>query len=233
MAIEAKKALERVAEKAKQYNMYILIAGVIRRYNVNEGLLYDRNGELVWRYQKVGTTYKAQIAGTETPVFDTDFGRISCRICVDEWKCELDRSYFIKGAEMLFVPTQSWGPDGILRNLRDFSRAMDTGMFHVEATHHQSEFTHRSLILEPTGIPVAQAAYYTRGSIVSAVIDLDHDRPRRYVRDYTPHEPRGYLPQYQPDKFPKVANDLSDTVRMQRRPELYQILAAEKTRETE
>jgi len=227
MAIESNKALELVARKAKEHKMYILICGVIRKMEVNEALLFDRNGELVWRYQKVGTTYDAQIGGTETPVFDTDFGRIAVRICVDEWMCELDRSYFLKGAEILFVPTQSWGPDGIFRNFRDFSRAMDTGMFHVEATHHQSELVHRSLILEPTGIPVAQAEYYRRGSIVSAVIDLDHNRPRRYTREYTPHTPGGYLPEYQLDRMPKMENDLFDVIRAQRRPELYRILAPE------
>ena len=225
---EANEFLKKVAEKARQYDMYIIVAGVVRNIEDNEAVIFDRQGKILGRYLKMAKTHDEMIPGTETPVFDTDFGRIAFRICADEGMRELDRSYFLKGAEILFVPTQSWGPDGIFRNLRDISRAMDTGMFQVEATHHQSELVHRSLILEPTGIPVAQAEYYKRGSIVSAIIDLDHDRPRRYKREYKPHTPGGYLPEYQPDKMPKVENDLFDVIRAQRRPELYQALAPER-----
>jgi hypothetical protein len=101
---------------------------------------------------------------------------------------------------------------------------MDAGAFLVEATHSCSEARHRSLIADPTGAIVASSPYM-RGGLVTAVVDLDNDRPRRYIREWTPHEPKGYLPQYQPTQFPAVANDLQQTIRAQRRPELYQALA--------
>ena len=103
---------------------------------------------------------------------------------------------------------------------------MDAGAFLVEATHSGSEARHRSIIADPTGAIVASSPYM-RGGLVSAVVDLDNDRPRRYIREWTPHEPKGYLPQYQPTQFPAVANDLQQTIRAQRRPELYQVLAPE------
>jgi hypothetical protein len=98
-------------------------------------------------------------------------------------------------------------------------------MFHVEATHRQSEYVHRSQIVDPAGMPLAQSRYEKYADLTTATIDLDNDRPKRYIRKYTPHKPKGYLPQYQPEKMPAIANDLADTIRTQRRPSLYKILA--------
>ena len=223
---KAKENLVRVAEKAKQYKMYVLIAGVVDRLERNEAILFARNGEIVWRYFKVAKTHEEQICGDDTPVYDTDFGRIAARICADEWMVELDRSYAVKGADILFTPTQSWGPDALLRDLRDISRTMDTGMFLVECTHPSSEVRHRSMIVEPTGV-VAARSEYRKPSIVSAVLDLDNDRPLRFQRKYKPHKPGGYLPEYQPDQMPEAANDLREVVLQQRRPELYGALAVD------
>jgi predicted amidohydrolase len=220
----AKESLKRVAEKAKQWNMYVLIAGVIDRLERNEAILYGRDGVEVGRYYKMAKTHDEQIVGEETPVLETDFGRIGVRICADEWMVELDRCYGVKGADIIFTPTQSWGPDALFRNQRDISRAMDAQLFHVQATHCTQETMHRSLIIEPTGVPVARTEYRSHG-LVTAVIDLDNDRPLRFVRNWKPFEPKGYLPEYQDTQVPEMANDLKETILKQRRPELYQVLA--------
>ncbi len=211
--------LNSLAQKAAQYQMYILMSGVLRNPNINEGLLYDRNGQLVFTYTKICPS--SRLPGNETPVYDTDFGRIAVRICCDEQWPEIDRSFFIKGAELLCFPTMSWEPDGIYRNNRDFARALDTQMFQIQSTHLQTEFVHRSFVVEPTGIPIVQNRYSRRGDIVSAVIDLDNDRPKRFVRQYTQRGPGGYMPRYKPDFVPGMQNDLADVIRQQRRPELY------------
>jgi len=219
-----------VAEKAKQWNMYVLLCGIIRKREINEGILYGRDGEQVGRYQKIATTYPEQIPGDETPILETDFGRIGVRICADNYMVELDRSYGVKGADIMVFSTQDWGPDALHRNLREISRCMDAQMFHVQATHSCTEAMHRSMIVEPSGVTVARSQYMSNG-LVSAVIDLDKDRPRRYVRNFKPHQPGGYLPQYQPTEFPEERNDLKLTILQQRRPELYQVLAPEKPAE--
>lgn len=226
MTKQARANLGRIAEKAKQYKMYVLIGGVVDRLERNEAILFDRTGEIVWRYFKIAKTHDEQIPGEETPVYDTDFGRISARICADEWMVELDRSYGVKGADIIFTPTQSWGPDALFRELRDISRAMDAGLFHVQCTHEGTEVHHRSMIVEPTGVVVARSEY-RKPSLVTALVDLDNDRPMRYVREYKPHTPGGYLPEYQPDQMPAAKNDLRETILQQRRPELYGALAPE------
>ena len=220
----AKANLKRVAQKADQWNMYVLIAGVIDRLERNEAICYGRDGREVGRYFKIVRTHKEQILGDDTPIIETDFGRLGVRICADNALVELDRAYGVKGADILLFPTQDWGPDALHRDLREISRCMDAQLFHVQATHSATEARHRSMIVEPTGVVVARSQYLSNG-LVSAVIDLDKDRPRRYVRTFTPHTPAGYLPQYQPTEFPEVRNDLKTTILRQRRPELYQVLA--------
>ena len=220
----AKENLKRVAEKAKQWNMYVLIAGVIDRLERNEAILYGRDGSEVGRYFKIVQTHDEQVVGEETPILETDFGRIGVRICADECHVEIDRCYGVKGADIIFTPTQSWGPDALLRNLRDTSRAMDAQLFHVQATHATQETMHRSLIIEPTGVPVARTEYRSNG-MTTAVLDLDNDRPQRFIRNWKPHEPKGYLPEYQDTQVPEMVNDLKETILRQRRPELYQVLA--------
>jgi hypothetical protein len=101
---------------------------------------------------------------------------------------------------------------------------MDGVNFLVECTHPSTEPIHRSMIVDPTGTVVARSEY-RRAGIVSAVIDLDADRPPRWLRVYDPHKPGGYLPEYQPTQMPRMASDLRETILASRRPALYSPLA--------
>ena len=48
----------------------------------------------------------------EIKVFDTDFARIGVHICGDLYTGEIDRVLALKGAEIIFDPSQMWGADG-------------------------------------------------------------------------------------------------------------------------
>jgi predicted amidohydrolase len=222
----AQENLRRIAAKAQQWKMYVVVAGVIDRLERNEAICYDRNGAEIGRYHKMIQTHAEQIVGTQTPVMETDFGRIGVKICADNALMEIDRSYAVKGADLVLFPTQDWGPDALFRNRREICRSMDGQLFLLEATHSTTEVMHRSVVVEPTGVPAASSQYRSNG-LVSAVIDLDKDRPARFVRNFKPHTPGGYLPEYQSTQIPEERNDLKETILRQRRPELYQILAPE------
>ncbi|MEN6642502.1 MAG: carbon-nitrogen hydrolase family protein [Armatimonadia bacterium] len=217
---QAAENLRRIAEKAAQHRMYVLVAGVIEKRELNEAILYGRNGREVARYRKCVSTYPEQVCGTRANLLETDFGRIGVRICADNALVELDRCYGVQDADIMFDLTQDWGPDAIHRNLRNISRCMDGQFFRVECTHKTSEPQHRSAIVDPSGVPVAQSEYLGNG-IVTAVVDLDNDRPRRYSREWKVREVGGYLPEYQDAQMPTEYNDLRETIIRQRRPELY------------
>lgn len=223
----AQENLRRIAAKAKQWKMYVVVAGVIDRLERNEAICYDRNGVEAGRYHKMIRTHDEQIVGTATPLIETDFGRFGVKICADNALVEIDRSYAVKGADLVLFPTQDWGPDALFRIRRELSRSMDGQMFLLEATHATTEVMHRSVVVEPTGVSVATSQYRSNG-LATALIDLDKDRPARYVRNFKPHTPGGYLPEYQPTQIPEERYDLKETILRQRRPELYQILAPQK-----
>ena len=87
----------------------------------NEAILFDREGKEAGRYLKIAKTHPEMVPGDAAKVLETDFGRIGVRICADEWMVELDRCYAIQGADIVFTPTQSWGPDALFRDLRDIA----------------------------------------------------------------------------------------------------------------
>lgn len=88
----AQENLRRIAAKAREWKMYVVVAGVVDRLERNEAICYDRNGEEVGRYHKLIQTHDEQIVGTGTPVLETDFGRIGVKICADNALPEIDRS---------------------------------------------------------------------------------------------------------------------------------------------
>ncbi len=125
-----------MAEKASQYKSYV-IAGLLeseggRTYNT--AVLIDREGRLAGKYRKthlpLAEVEDGITAGSDYPVFDTDFGRIGILICWDFVFPEPVRIMRLKGAEILFLPIAGDpGPrhwDTITR-----ARAMDNGMFLV------------------------------------------------------------------------------------------------------
>ncbi len=219
----AQPVLDGIAERCRKYNMYVVIGGVLGNIKRNEGIVFNRRGRIIGRYYKIYKTHKEQITGTTTPVFDTDFARIGIRICADEWAWEIDRCYFIQGAELIITPTQSWGPYARYREMREMGRCIDNCMYLVSACFSNSETDHRSFICDPCGVIVARSRYWDN-SMFFYDIDLDN-KPRRFIREYTPYERKGYLPQYMSGLKPAMANDYADVLRSCRRPELYRIIA--------
>jgi len=223
---DAAERLRRIAARARDHAMYVVVAGVIRRRERNEALIFDRSGELLGVYTKIRTTYAEQVIGQETPVFETDFGRIAVRICADEGCPELERCYSLLGADIVLSPSQSWSPDPVTRDQRDCARAMDGGFFLLETTHPSSAARHRSRIIDPCGVVIARSAHH-RAGLVTAEVDLDRDRPLRAIRKWRPAPPIPFEdhPSWPtvsyPDELPETANDLQETIRRQRRPELY------------
>lgn len=215
----ARENLRRIREKAREHSMYVLVCGVIDRIERNEAILYDRRGEEAGRYYKMSGTHPEMIPGEETTVMETDFGRIGVRICADNPRVEIDRAYGVKGVDIMFDLTQEWGTGGVSRRLRSVSRAMDQQFFLVEATHVSTDAMHASMIVEPTGAVVARSSYGAPG-LVSAVIHLDRDRPRRYRRE-------GFTDEGRSMPVVEEGNDLRRVVLSRRRPELYRVLAGE------
>lgn len=99
---------------AIEYHTYI-ICPISRKTEtvekLNSAVLIDRSGEIVGVYDKLYPYWgeydiaPAPKAGTELPVFETDFGRIAIAICFDANFPHIWEYYGRKGVEIVFWPS--------------------------------------------------------------------------------------------------------------------------------
>jgi len=106
-----------MAEKARQHGMYV--CGGFYYYErktdqlFNTALLFDRKGRQVGKYFK-NHPYTPEIldsgvtAGTEVPVFRTDFGTVGIIICYDSWFTDVTELLALKGAEVILFPNAGY-----------------------------------------------------------------------------------------------------------------------------
>jgi len=218
-----KKTLALVAEKAKKYQSYVIIGGLrdpqIPYGNGNRAswaYLWDRTGKVVGKYRI--SQYGDSV---ELPVFKTDFGVIGIILCGDIYSQEISRALAIQGAEIIFCPSQSWGPSGQFNLWMQQARAIDNGVWMAAAHLPMSEISQRSYVLDPYGYILAASRYWC-DSVCTAEIDLDAG-PIWFAGSDTPGRAgqKGYLAGYYPKTLPEKRTDLRSVIMSGRRPELY------------
>ena len=218
-----KKTLALVADKARKYDSYVIIGGLR-----DPQIPYSHGGRASWAYLwdrtgKVVGKYRISQYGdsVELPVFKTDFGVIGIIICGDIYSQEITRALAIQGAEIIFCPSQSWGPSGQFNLWMQQARAIDNGVWMAAAHLPMSEISQRSYVLDPYGYILAASRYWC-DSVCTADIDLDAS-PIWFARSDTPGRAgrRGYLAGYYPKTIPEKRTGLRSVLLAGRRPELY------------
>ena len=111
-----------LGDLARRLKVWI-VAGLYERSGsrvYNTAVLVGRDGTLVGRYRKMSLPDEeiegGITPGSDTPVFDTDFGRVGLMICWDSSYPEVARSLAARGAEVLFLPI--WGGEEALVQAR-------------------------------------------------------------------------------------------------------------------
>ena len=128
------------------------------------------------------------------PVFHLPFGRIATFICYDGWFPELYRLATIQGADLLCVPT-NWVPipgqaegQQAMANILCMANAHSNSVFIAAADRVGVErgqpFVGQSLIVAPTGWPVAGPASEDKEELLIADIDLTDARTARDWNDF-------------------------------------------------
>ena len=116
------------------------------------------------------------------PVFDTGIGKIGMAICYDGWFPEIFRQMALKGAELICIPT-NWVPmPGQDRSVEPMANILHKAAAHSNAIYiacadrigveRGQPFIGASLIVGPTGQPIAGPAGYDTEEILSATISL-------------------------------------------------------------
>lgn len=106
-----------MSQKAMQYNMYV--AGTFYHRDkadgclYNTGLVFERNGQILGRYDK-NHPFSPELLeggvmpGCSVPVFETDFGVIGMMICYDSWFTDVAELLALKGAEIILFPNAGY-----------------------------------------------------------------------------------------------------------------------------
>ncbi len=123
-----------LSQAARQHDLYVVCPLLIsengRRYN--SAALIGRKGEIVGIYRKNFPTHteleRGITPGAETPVFETDFGRVGLCICFDLNYWEVGSGLSAKRAELVIWPSM-WAGGRMLSKW-----AMEFG-FHLAAVY--------------------------------------------------------------------------------------------------
>lgn len=213
------KAIEQVAERARRMNSYILIGGVGDKDQISIARVWDRTGKEVFQepiYWPKGFP--------EIKVFDTDFARIGIHTCGDLYTGEIDRVLALKGAEIIFDPSQHWGADGENNELMLRARAVDNGVWVACAHWNTSDVGLRSLIIDPYGYVMAASHFQQDGAVY---VDVDFDALKVFYAGKKPQQPKRTatgIPSYYTEDIPEQRPGWRDMILSRRRPELYGII---------
>jgi predicted amidohydrolase len=151
---------------AKRLKVWI-VAGIFERDGArvyNTAVLVARDGSLAGRYRKMALPDEeiegGVTPGSETPVFDTDFGRVGLMICWDSSYPEVARALAAAGAEVILMPI--WGGVEALTQ----ARAIENQVYLVA-----SGYDFRTGIFDRKGERIADAK--ADPEVVLATVDLN------------------------------------------------------------
>jgi predicted amidohydrolase len=144
----------------------------------NTATLIGRQGEIIGHYRKthLAPGESGIEPGDDYPVFETDSGKVALMICMDIHYPEIARIYALRGTEILFWSTMSWGPTDRFLTVLLASRAMDNQFYCVHSNfaglpHLPGKPRGRACIVGPDGEFRADTGH--RPGIATATIDLD------------------------------------------------------------
>jgi predicted amidohydrolase len=155
-----------------------IVAGLYEREGTriyNTAVLIGRDGTLAGRYRKMSLPDEeiegGITPGADTPVFDTDFGRVGLMICWDSSYPEVARTLAARGAEIILLPI--WGGEETLVS----ARAMENQVYVVA-----SGYDFRSGIFDRRGQRIAGAG--EDPEVVIAEVDLAERTLWPWLRDW-------------------------------------------------
>jgi predicted amidohydrolase len=162
---------------ARRHQVWV-VAGVYEREGTrvyNTAVLVGRDGKLAGRYRKMSLPDEeiegGLTPGADTPVFETDFGRVGIMICWDSSYPEVARALAARGAEVIFLPI--WGGEEALVS----ARAMENQVYIVA-----SGYDFRTGIFDRRGQRIADAR--EDPEIVMAEVDLGERTLWPWLRDW-------------------------------------------------
>lgn len=169
-----------LCELSKTYNVYSIV-GIAEREGsklYNSSILTSPEGKIIGVYHKIhlwDTEASYFSRGLDYPVYNTDFGKVATWICYDSRFPEVARSFALKGAKIVFVPTAWLARDVNHWKLLIRARALDNFMYVCGADkivqNELFQAVGSSMIIDPCG-EIITSAELMKETIISAELDL-------------------------------------------------------------
>jgi predicted amidohydrolase len=154
-----------LGDLARRLHVWI-VAGIYERAGArvyNTAVLVARDGSLAGRYRKMSLPDEeiegGITPGSETPVFETDFGRVGLMICWDSSYPEVAHALSERGAEVILMPIAG-GVEALVQ-----ARAIENQVYLVA-----SGYDYRTGIFDRKGERIADAK--ADPEVVLATVDL-------------------------------------------------------------
>ena len=180
-----------IVDLAVRHRMYVVLPLLEKRGQAryNTGLVIDRRGAVVGRYDKTHLTaeergrYKVT-PGSSYPVFDLDFGRIGIMICYDGHFPEVSRILALQGAEIIFFPSLQRHLTASQLEVQLRARAVDNCLYVARSSYGYAAdvawtpgmMVGKSCVVDFEGTILADAG--PRVGLCLQRIDLDRPRAR-------------------------------------------------------
>jgi len=171
---------------AKEYEIYVT-TGIFETGNYSSSIIINRFGTILGSHRKtilteMEKTERGIREGNDLSVFGTEFGRIGICICLENWFPENARVLRLKGAEMIFAPSEfgmKWAGGDYLERWRmlNIVRAMENEVYYISCTNAFNEHP-LAIIVDPEGLVLAER--HTEGLLVS---ELDLEKAEKFQKD--------------------------------------------------
>jgi len=209
MAHEHEKVIDRVAELAKRYKIWVNGSMLALNENgkvSNTSILFDSNGARVGTYRKTHLFSlvhedEHMEAGKSLCIIDTPWGLVGLSICYDIRFPELFRTYALKGAKIILSPAAFPNPRIHHWKILVRARAIENQMFMIGANQVGSEdfgrggvltYFGNSVIIDPWGETISEASE-TKEELLTATIDIDRvDEIRGKIKAFRDRRPDLY-----------------------------------------
>ncbi|WP_339316429.1 carbon-nitrogen hydrolase family protein [Paenibacillus sp. FSL R10-2734] len=176
--------IAKFAALAKSYRTYI-VAGLFtaREGKVyNSAVLFNRNGDIQGVYDKTHLTPGEQMqltAGSQYPIFETEFGNLGMLVCFDMQFPEAVRELALAGADLIACPTWGW------ENLYGLCRAYESSVYIAAANALPPhgimwDWCNPSCIVDPMGKVLAVGPKDQAG-IIRTEVDIRKEPVEQYT----------------------------------------------------
>lgn len=150
----------------------------------NTCLAIDRGGNLLGEYSKVHLFDALDrkesdylTAGRRHGIFEFDCGKVGVAICYEVRFCEYLRTLALQDIDLLAIPAMFYRPRQDQWDLLVRGAALNHVLYVVTANQYNKHCFGRSQIIDPCGLPLAQAS--DREDIIFTCIDTAYQKQMR------------------------------------------------------